>query len=238
MDWNKLESGRRAWQPNEPISEKSRAGATISRCLALTPLEPAVAGFISDGLSKADLKKLGEDCIHTLRLNILDEEKHELALTRAKTAMVDYNPSYEKEALELIQAWQDLPDPEIVKAAVLENSIFFLILPLYSLFGGTALSISSNSISSDERIHVASHRTAAQLLGIKPSKAMNSLRLETVRFIGADIDEEIGDRWTLERLYRNSDSLLKRGVSDLVETQASVVLAPYEINSQHFDKYS
>jgi hypothetical protein len=197
-----------------------------------------VASFIQDGLSKADLNKLDKGAIETLLRNIEDEEKHELALTRAKNAMTDYDSSFEKEALEIISAWNRLPDPEIVKAAVLENSIFFLILPLYANFGGAALRITSNSISADERIHVVSHRTAAQQLGIKPSRAMNELRKATVEYIATDLESEAGSRWTLDRMMRNSDNLLKRGVSDLVETAVGVVLAPFEQSNSSLDVYS
>ena len=237
MDWNALNASRRIWQPNEPTSEKSSASRTISRCLALTPLEPAVAEYITNGLSKADLNKLDPGAIETLRRNIEDEEKHELALSRAKNAMVDYDESFESEAQEIIQAWNDLPDPEIVKAAILENSIFFLILPAYANFGGAALRITSNSISADERIHVISHRTAAQQLGIRPSKAINKLRKDTVEFLFKDIEEEVGSRWTLERMMKNSDNLLKRGITDLVETAVGAVLAPFELSNESLDKY-
>jgi hypothetical protein len=238
MDWKALNQSRRVWSPNEPTSERSSASRTISRCLALTPLEPAVADFIANGLSKADLSKLDPGVIETLRRNIEDEEKHELALNRAKAAMVDYDPSFEVEAQEIIQAWKDLPDPEIVKAALMENSIFFLILPAYSNFGGAALRITSNSISADERIHVISHRTAAQQLGIRPSKAINKLRKDTVEFLFSDLEEEAGSKWTLDRMMKNSDNLLKRGVTDLVETAVGTVLAPFQISNSSLDKYS
>jgi hypothetical protein len=238
MDWTALNASRRVWQPNEPTSIQSLAPKTISRCLALTALEPAVAGFIEDGLTRADRGKLDEGAITTLLRNIEDEDKHEIALTRARNAMTNYDPSYEDEAQQLIQAWKELEDPEILKAAILENSIFFLILPLYANFGGSALAITSNSISADERIHVISHRTAAQQLGIRPSKKVNELRKESVRFISADLQEEAGDRWTIDRMMKNSDSLLKRGISDMIETQTSMAIAPFEVSNEHLDKYA
>jgi hypothetical protein len=197
-----------------------------------------VADFITNGLSKADLSKLDPGAIETLRRNIEDEEKHELALNRAKAAMVDYDPSFESEAQEIIQAWKDLPDPEIVKAALMENSIFFLILPTYSNFGGAALRITSNSISADERIHVISHRTAAQQLGIRPSKAINKLRKDTVKFLFTDLEEEVGAKWSLDRMMKNSDNLLKRGITDLVETAVGTVLAPFELSNSSIDSYA
>lgn len=237
MDWTALNARRKAWQPNEPQKIETSAPKTISRCLALTSLEPAVADFIEEGLTKAELNKIGQGAIDTLHRNIQDEVKHELALTRAKNAMVDYDNSFEIEANQLVAAWNNLPDPEILKAAVLENSIFFLILPLYSTFGGSALAITSNSISSDERIHVISHRTVAQTLGTRPSKALNELRKATVRFIASNLEEEAGSNWTIDRMLQNSDNLLIRGVSDLIETQSSQVIAPFEVNNGHIDKY-
>lgn len=238
MDWTVLNASRRSWQPNNPTSIKSDAPNTISRCLALTPLEPAVADFINDGLTRTDRAKLAPGAIETLRRNIEDEEKHELALNRAKSALEGYNSSFEQEANQIISAWKDLPDLEILKAAILENSIFFLILPLYANFGGSALAITSNSISSDERIHVISHRTVAQQLGTRPSKVINELRKETVRFISTDLEEEVGPKWTIDRMMKNSDNLLKRGVSDLLETQVGMAIAPFEVDSQNIDIYS
>jgi hypothetical protein len=239
FDWSTFASKRRAWQPNNPApnSETSKAPLTISRCLALTALEPAVREFLQEGLDRSDMSKLGP-AISTLRRNQEDEVKHELALTRAKHAMVDYTPAFEAEADNLISRWTELTDNPITKAAVLENGVFFIILPIYNMFGSPSLQISSNSISGDEIIHVQSHRKAAQLLGARPSKELNNLRIDTVAWISATIGEETGGKWTLERCLKNSNSLMSRGISDLLETQVGSQLAPYELAGTMIETYA
>lgn len=237
FDWIKLQNKRRQWSPNTPPpnSETCLAPKTISRCLSLTKLEPLVAEFITTGLNKADKYKLGEAPVAALSRNIEDEEKHEIALTTNREALSNYTSEYENDAQSLIKAWAELPDNEITKAAVLENGVFFIILPIYSLFGSTSLRITANSISGDEILHVQSHRKAAQLLGAKPSKQLDQLRLSTVEWLAQDIGSETD--WTLDRCITNSTSLMRRGISDLLETQVAAVNAPFELKNTTLEKY-
>jgi hypothetical protein len=236
--FDRIETQRKVWQPNNPasMSEYALWADTVSRCLALTDLEPAVAEFITEGLDSPDTEKL-QPAIRTLRRNIEDEAKHELALTRAKAAMTNYSSSFEDEAVDLIKAWKSLPDNPITTAAVLENGVFFIVLPIYSQFGGTSLRITSASISADEQLHVRSHRAAAQLLGAKPSKALNALRKHTVDWLASSLIAD-GASWTKDRLMRNSDSLMKRGISDLLETRVANVNAPFELSNLAMDSYA
>lgn len=239
FDWAKLESSRRSWAPSNPAanSELSAAPNTISRCLALTSLEPAVAGFIRDGLDRYDNSRLGDDCINALLKNIEDEDKHERSLLQCKAAMSNYSAACEKEALDITSRWSSLSDNPITIAAVLECGVFFIVLPLYSQFGGSSLRISSASISGDERGHVQSHRQAAKLLGDRPSKALNQLRLDTVEWLSKDLETEAGSKWTLDRMIKNSNSLMQRGVSDLLETRVANVNANYEISNSNMEDY-
>jgi hypothetical protein len=234
--WN---TPRKEWQPNSPSAQSDYCLApdTISRCLALTPLEPLVKGFILDGLDRADHKLLGEDAITALLRNTEDEVKHELALDYAKKSLINYNPKFEDEALSLIQAWNLLDCHPITKAAVLENGVFFIVLPLYASFGSASLRISANSISADEVIHVQTHRAAAQILKAKPSKQLDQLRHDTVAWLSQDLKETEG-KWSQERALKNSESLMRRGVSDMIETAVATVLAPYELKSTSLDVYA
>lgn len=240
FDWGAVESRRRIWQPNNPAanSELALAPLTISRCLSLTCLEPAVAGFITEGLDRADKFKLGDIVVKTLLDNIKDEAKHELALDRARLATANYTSKFEAEGLQLAKAWDELADDPILKTACLENGVFFVILPLYSQFGGAGLRVTSGSISGDERLHVQTHRIAARLLGTRPSLALNKLRLETIYWTGKDINELGDSRWTVDRLIANSNSLMTRGVSDLIETQVCNVNAPFELSNLTIEAYS
>jgi hypothetical protein len=234
--WN---TTRKEWQPNQPAknSDYCLAPNTISRCLSLTPLEPLVKGFILEGLDRSDHNVLGADAIAALLRNTEDEVKHELALDNAKQSLVDYNSKFEDEALQFIKAWNLLDDHPITKAAVLENGVFFVMLPLYATFGSAALRITANSISADEVIHVQTHRAAAQLLKARPSKQLDQLRIDTVAWLSSSLDETDG-KWTKQRALKNSDSLMKRGVSDMMETAVATVLAPYELKSTSLDVYA
>lgn len=235
--FNKIESQRRSWNPNNPApsSETCLWPETISRCLALTDLEPAVADFIRSGLDTNDLNVLAP-AIGSLKANITEEVRHELAFTRAKTALKDYDNSFEPEAQQLISAWKSLPDNPITTAAVLENGVFFVILPIYATAGSTSLRITSASVSIDERVHVQVHRAAAQLLKAKPSKKLNELRKATIDYIGSSLVADSAT-WDKQKLQRNSDLLMTRGVSDLLETQVVNVNAPFELNNCSMDSY-
>ena len=239
LDLTKIQSKRRKWQPSNPApnSETSGATITISKCLSLTNLEPVVAKFISDGLSKYDVSKLSPGLIEQLETNITDEDNHEIALTQCKAAMKDYDSRYEAEVPDICQRWLDLPDCPIVSAAVLENSVFFCILPIYSIAGGISLRQTSQSISGDERIHVATHREASMLLGARPSKQLNRLRLDTVEWLFNNVSE-LGKAWTLDRMINNSNSLLAKGISDMIETQIASVSAPFEQNNNVIEGYA
>lgn len=239
-NWAAVATRRRIWQPNNPapMSEMAIAPMTISRCLSLTSLEPMVASFITDGLDRFDSTKLGELAISTLLDNIQDEARHELALDRARLATINYTSQFEMEGLQIAKAWEELPDHPILKTACLECGVFFVVLPLYSQFGGNSLRITAGSISGDERLHVETHRTAARLIGTRPSLALNKLRLETIYWAGQNIDELGDPRWTVDRLIKNSNSLMSRGVSDLIETRVCNVNAPFELNNRSLENYN
>jgi hypothetical protein len=238
FDWSAVSSRRRSWAPNDPkpTSEKTLAPKTISRGLALTDLEISVKDFIQDGISRQDAQVLTPQIQAVLLRNVEDEDKHLIALTRAKKALTDYDNSFESEALQIIAAWNECEDHPITKAAVLELGCFFPLLGMYNMFGSVSLGISSRSISSDEMIHSTTHRVAAQLVGARPSKSLNKLRLATVAWLGENLEEET-PTMTKDRLLQNSNRLIKTGKSDLVETSSYSVLAPYEINNRSFESY-
>jgi hypothetical protein len=237
FNWNGVSSRRKSWEPNDPkpSSEASRAPLTVSRGLALTNLEISVQDFVLDGLDRADSQVLSGIVRETLLRNVEDEVKHEIALSRAKSAMKNYDSSFESEGQEIIKAWNDLDVNLILKTAILEVGIFFPLLGMYSMFGGTSLGISARSISADESIHASTHRVAAQLLGARPTKALNILRLETLDWLGTNLGEET--HITKDRLIENSDRLIKTGKSDFTETQSYVVLSPYELSNSVVDSY-
>jgi hypothetical protein len=238
FNWNGVSSRRKSWEPNDPkpLSETSRAPLTVSRGLALTNLEISVQDFVLDGLDRSDSQILTGVVRETLLRNVDDEVKHEVALSRAKLAMKNYDSSFESEGQSLIDAWNALDVNPILKTAVLEVGVFFPLLGLYSMFGATSLGISARSISADESIHASTHRVASQLLGARPTKALNKLRLETLDWLGSDIGDE--SYMTKDRLIENSNRLIKSGKSDMTETSVYTVLSPYELSNSVVDSYA
>lgn len=240
--WQEIAPLRKIWTPNDPIahSQTCKAPDTISRCLALRSLEPVVKAFILEGLEKSDTRKLGLGAEAVLLRNTEDEDKHDIALERAWNALVveqqtDY--SNDPEVLNLINAWQSLDDNPITTAAVLENSVFFVMLPLMNRLGHTALIETSKDISADEGVHVVTHRSAAMRLNAKPSKAIQALRLDTIEFIGKNIASETEGLYTVDKLISNSNTLLTRGVSSFFETRVADANAPYEISNASLSGY-
>lgn len=243
LDWTTIGSRRRSWSANTPPpnSEKSAVPITISKGLALTGLEPMVADFITMGLDRSDKNIINGLVGEELLRNIKDEVNHEAALTASIEAMSNYDDSFESEAVHIIKSWSELPDNPITIAACLENGVFFVLLPLYRLYGSTCLAITANSISGDELIHVQTHRAVAQMLKAKPSKQLLQLVLDTVEWVTSSIDEEtalLAKPMTLERCLKNSRSLLTKGVSDLIETRSGAYLAPYEVPNTSIDSYA
>jgi hypothetical protein len=238
FNWSAVASRRKSWEPNDPkpLSETSRAPLTVSRGLALTALEISVKDYILDGLDRADSAALPQIVRDTLLRNVEDEtERHDPSLRNSRAAMIDYTSSFEREGQSIIDEWDALDVNPILKTAVLEVGLFFPLLGLYSLFGGTSLGISARSISADEGIHAVTHRVASQLLGARPTKALNSLRLQTLDWLGTNLEEETG--MTKDRLIQNSNSLIKSGKSSMIETQVYAVLSPYEISNRNLDTY-
>jgi hypothetical protein len=236
FDWNELENRRRVWAPNTPAenSEVCQAVETISRGFALTDLEPQVALFIKEGLDLADAAKIAP-AKRTLLRNIEDEVKHEIALNAARKATSNYDPQYEAEAKEIMDAWKSLPDSPIVTTAVLETAVFQPLLVLYARFGGISLRVTALDISGDERLHSISHRQAAMMLGTKPSKKLNNLRIDTVAWLAKDLNEGGFDQ---ARLLKNSELLQRRGISDMIETRANSVYAIMEMPTTSLSAYA
>lgn len=243
LNWERVESRRRPWTPNEPevnsesceFSDDPAFIRVMSRCLALTPLEPAVAEFITEGLDRVDRSKVSDAAINTLRLNIKDEEKHEVALNRAMAAWIEYDRSQEEAAKPLIAAWSALDVNPILKTAVLEQSIFMLGLTIFSRFGGISLRVTAQDISRDEVRHASANKAVAAMLGSRPSKALMSLRTETLAFMFDGLNHR---GYTLDRMITNSDKLLRTGKTDFTDTAEGVVYAPFEIKRTNASDYN
>jgi hypothetical protein len=226
-----VETRRKEWVPISPkVREVAEVGTDeiISRCLALRALELPVKDLILSGLSKKESQIITEEGKQSLLRNTLDEERHDIALNNCVAVYDNYNSSYEAQAKPIVDAWMNHPDGDILKAAVLENGIFFMILPLLRRFGGPALRTSSMDISADEICHVMLHRHVAMELGQKPSKSLDDLRKATVDWIVRDFSHA---QIKGEQLRKASDSLMYKGVATELDFTKSFQVPAFFENS-------
>lgn len=234
-----VEKKRKNWTPVAPTQmEECVPGAadTLSRCFSLRFLEIPVKEFILDALSRKDSHILGEEGRASLLRNTLDEEKHDTALNNCVKVFADYNASYENEAMQLLKAWNEAVDHPLVKTAVLENGIFFVILPIYRQFGGSSLRTTAVDISADEVNHVQLHRYASKVMGYKPSRSLDNLRKATVDWL---IDKFEVEGYDKERFRRASDSLMYKGVTDELDfTRSYMVPAFFEKRNDQLPYYN
>lgn len=237
--YSQVNSRRKEWEPICPTAiETAVEGAedTISRGLALRKLELPVKEFILEGISRPETKSLGEEAISSLMRNTEDEEKHDTALNNCTVVYRDYNPKDEVIVDQILDAWKTHPDHPITKTAVLENGVFFVLLPLYRQFGGSALRMTSMDISADEINHVQIHRYVSKKLGQRPSKSLDDLRKATIAWLVANFSV-VG--YSKDKFVKASDDLMYRGITDELEfTKTSTVPAFFERRNSTLPYYS
>ena len=117
-----------------------------------------------------------------LSMNITDEINHDIALNYVADAF-SVDDKATREAQRLAEAWINHPDHPIVKAMVLERSIFFTILPFFRAFGNAGMRTTSADISRDEQIHVATNSLVCAELGLGPSESLDKLRKATASWL-------------------------------------------------------
>ena len=238
--YSKVNKRRQIWFPVEPTTPEKFAVGTedfMSRVLALRHLELPVADFITEGLTRSDVSVVGQEGIDTLNLNIKDEIRHDAALNNCAKATENYDSKYESVVLEqLLKEWNSLSDHPVLKALTLENGIFFLILPYMRKYGGFSTATTAGDISTDETIHVATHRKFVEDLGQRPSAKLNALRRATVQWILGDFDD---GETNLNTALETSDNLYLRGIaSQLNWTKSASVPCFFEAENGALPYYS
>lgn len=230
---------RRKWSAIEANTlEKCTPGAeeVLSKCLALRTLELPVKEFILNGLAKADKNVIGEEGVNCLTLNTFDEERHDVAINNCTKAFKNYNPSYEVIAADITSQWVNHPDADITKAAVLENGLFFVILPMYRQFGTPSMRSTSLDISADEIIHVQSHRFTSKILGWKPTKSLDTLRKDTVAWLVEGFGKSL-DKYK-DKFVKASDELMYKGITkELDFSQTYTNIAFFERDNTSLPSY-
>ena len=234
-----LHERKRTWTPVQVSAGTLLDGGeeVIQRALALRCLEIPVGDFISEAM-KGDLPDI-EGCKELLISNVKDEENHDIALNYAAQAH-KIPVRYEAEAERIKKAWLELDRHPVLKAVVLERSVFFVLLPIFRFLGDTGLRTTSADISRDEQTHVAANTLVCETLGLKSDKALNNLRRATVAWVLQSLNGESSNKHLSSNFWlASSDSLYTRGKADgLIETRASRMPAFFETANQNLPQYA
>lgn len=234
--YEKLLARKRTWTPVRPTAGKLKPGSeeTIFRALSLRQLELPVGEFIREATNK----DVPSASIDLLRSNITDEEKHDLALGYVADAL-GTDPQSEAEAERLTQAWIQHPDHTVLKAMVLERSIFFVLLPFFRFNGDAGLRTVSADISRDEQVHVAANSLVCQELGLTVSPSLDTLRKATIQWVVQNLGKS-EDRYLDRQFWLDqSDSLMYSGKAEgLIETKRARMPAFFEHSNTNLPQYA
>ena len=235
-EYLKIVSRKRTWTPVAVDKGQVVEGAeaTLKRCLALRTLELPVKEMLQQGLDR----ELPDDpgIIPALQSNMADEDKHD----RALQFIVDAHGTddrAENEAENIRKAWLSNPSHPILKTAILERSVFFVLLPFFRFNGDMGIRTVASDISRDEQTHTLIHAMVAHDLGESPTPALNKLRKATVHWamdlLGTDGKYLNKDFW-----LKQSDNLYTSGKAQgLVETQRARMPAFFEASNVNLPKY-
>ena len=237
--YTKLHQRKRTWTPVEVTAGELKKGGeeVVQRALALRCIEIPVGDFISDAMRGY----LPDDpaCIRLLQSNVIDEEKHDIALNYAARAH-KIPATFEREAGKIRDTWLELDRHPVLKAVVLERSVFFVLLPIFRFLGDTGLRTTSADISRDEMTHVAANSLVCSELGLPSDKTINSLRRATIAWVLQPLKGECDNRHLSQNFWlKCSDSLYSHGKAEgLSDTRASRMPAFFETNNVNLPQYA
>jgi len=214
---------------------KEGASETLFRCLALRALELPVAELLEQGMAKELPSTPG--IIEALLSNQEDEERHDEALNYVALAH-GTDEKAEREVQSIRQAWMDHPAHPILKAAILERSIFFVALPFFRFNGDVGMRTVSQDISRDEQVHVGVNSLLAKELKEATTNSLNRLRRATALWLFDGLAAN-ADKWLDKDFWlRQSDSLYEKGKApDMAESRASRFISFFESASTSQPSY-
>ena len=208
--YDQVVSRKRKWTPVAVQKNKLVDGAedAIYRALGLRHLELPVREFLQQGLEKELPATPGVR--EALISNQLDEERHDQALNYVVAAHGS-DQKFESEAKHILKAWLDAPEHPLLKAAILERSVFFVILPLFRFTGDVGIRTTAADISRDEQCHVAIHSMVCSELGLKSTQSLNRLRRATVGWVVDGLGKSENRYLDKDFWLAQSDSLYEKG---------------------------
>jgi hypothetical protein len=230
-------SRKRKWTPVAVQKGNLVPGSedALFRALALRSLELPVADFLRQGLEKELPKTAG--VVESLESNILDEERHDQAF-RYVVAAHGSDPKAEAEGSHILKTWLEAPEHPILKAAILERSVFFVLLPFYRFNGDIGIRTTAADISRDEQTHVAIHSMVCSELGLRSSPGLNRLRRATVGWMMDGLSSSSNKYLNKDFWMSQSDSLYERGKAPgLSDTQRARMPAFFEASNTDLPQY-
>ena len=235
--YDQVISRKRKWTPVAVRKGDLVPGSedAIFRALALRSLELPVADFLRQGLEKELPKTAG--VVEALESNIQDEERHDQAF-RYVVAAHGSDPKAEAEGQRILRAWLEAPEHPILKAAILERSVFFVLLPFYRFNGDIGIRTTAADISRDEQCHVATHTMVCSELGLRSSPGLNRLRRATVGWMMDGLSSSSNKYLNKDFWISQSDSLYERGKAPgLSDTQRARMPAFFEASNTDLPQY-
>ena len=177
-----LHERKRTWTPVQVSAGQLLTGGeeVVQRALALRCLEIPVGDFIADAM-KGDLPDI-KGCKELLASNVTDEENHDIALNFAAEAH-QIPVGFEKEAERIKNAWLELDRHPVLKAVVLERSVFFVLLPIFRFLGDTGLRTTSQPTSA-ETSRPTSRLTPSSAKSSVLNLTKSSINLGELRLLG------------------------------------------------------
>lgn len=235
--YDSLLAKKRTWSPVRPTAAPVVEGAedVIARALSLRVLEIPVGDFIKD----ATKKEIPAGSLALLESNIVDEERHDEALRLVAESMEGLIPNYDAEAAKICKAWIDAPEHPVLKALVLERSVFFVILPIFRFLGNTGLRTTSADISRDEITHVSCNSAFCNEMGISLTPNLDKMRKATIAWMTQELNIPNHQYGSKDFWRRQSDKLLYEGKApELNESRRSRVPAFFEIDNRNLPAYA
>jgi hypothetical protein len=235
--YDQVVSRKRKWTPVAVQQGKLVEGAedAIYRALGLRHLELPVREFLQQGLEKELPNTPGVR--EALMSNQLDEERHDQALNYVVAAH-GLDDKAEAEAKHILKAWLDAPEHPILKAAILERSVFFVILPFFRFTGDVGIRTTAADISRDEQTHVAIHSMVCSELGLKSTSSLNRLRRATVGWVVDGLGKSENRYLDKDFWLDQSDALYLRGKAPgLSDTTRARMPAFFEASNNDLPQY-
>ncbi len=228
---------KRPWQAVPVSKGKTQEGAeaTLYKALALRHLEIPVKELLEQGMHRELPSTPG--IIETLRSNQDDEDRHLEALEYVAAAH-GTDVKAEKEVMSILKAWNDHPAHPILKAGIMERSIFFVALPFFRQTGDVGMRTVSADISRDERVHTAVNAMVSKELGEKESQSLEKLCGATAAWLFDDLGASPNQWLNKDFWLRQSKSLFWTGKApEMAVTRSGRQIAFFESSNVDLPSY-